>query len=315
MLVATTNLVATKEGFAEVITAKRSTLGFFMALPPVLVLILFVGVPIFVAFIFSIGYTGGPNEIISIIGQDIYEKDSWWGTGAAYLAVFKDPRFIPDFILTMVVTFVSTFVVLLMAMGMGLYQRIRGGKIASILSMLSLVPLFVPVVIAAFAVAQFFNGVGFMRTFMSQFGIEFPIITATRNAIIIGTIWTSLPFAILMITSGLQSVPNALIETAQDAGASFMRIVRTILIPLAFVPIVIAGTFTAIGVMGSFTVPVFLGPNQPTMLGVEISNFFTAYNRPQQSIVMAFVIFAAASGIAVLYIWANIRSAKQSGRI
>ena len=181
--------------------------------------------------------------------------------------------------------------------------------------MLSLVPLFVPVVIAAYAIAQFYNGVGFMRTFMAQFGIEFPIITATRNAIVIGTIWTSLPFAILMITSGLQSVPNALIETAQDAGASFMRIVRTILIPLAFVPIVIAGTFTAIGIMGSFTVPLFLGPNQPTMLGVEISNFFTAYNRPQQSIVMAFIIFAAASGIAVLYIWANIRSAKQSGRI
>jgi ABC-type spermidine/putrescine transport system permease subunit I len=313
--VTTTNTVATKEGFAEIKTAKLSTLGFFMALPPVLVIIVFVGLPIFVAFIFSIGYTGGPNRVISIIGQDIFQKNSWWGTPDAYLTVFRDPRFLPDLVLTLVVTFLSTFVVLIMSLGMALYQRIKGGKIASILSMLSLVPLFVPVVIAAYAIAQFYNGVGFMRTFMAQFGIEFPIITATRNAIVIGTIWTSLPFAILMITSGLQSVPNALIETAQDAGASFMRIVRTILIPLAFVPIVIAGTFTAIGIMGSFTVPLFLGPNQPTMLGVEISNFFTAYNRPQQSIVMAFIIFAAASGIAVLYIWANIRSAKQSGRI
>ncbi len=311
----TTNLVSTKEGFAEIKSAKRSTLGFFMALPPVLVIIFFVGVPIFVAFIFSIGYTGGPNRVISILGQDIYTKNSWWGTADAYLAVFRDPRFLPDFALTMLVTFSSTFIVLFMAMGMGLYQRIKGGKLATVLGMLSLVPLFVPVVIAAYAIAQFYNGVGFMRTFMSQLGIDFPIITATQYAIIIGTIWTSLPFAILMITSGLQSVPNALIETAQDAGASFIRIVRTILIPLAFVPIVIAGTFTAIGIMGSFTVPVFLGPNQPAMLGVEISNFFTAYNRPQQSIVMAFVIFTAASGIAILYIWANIRSAKQSGRI
>ena len=311
----TTNTVATKEGFAEVKAAKLSTLGFFMALPPVLVVILFVGLPIFVAFLFSIGYTSGPNRVISIIGQDVYTKENWWGTAQAYTAVFKDERFWPDFILTMVVTFVSTTVVLVMAMGMGLYQRIKGGKIASILSMLSLVPLFVPVVIAAYAIAQFYNGVGFMRTFMAQFGIDFPVITATRNAIILGTIWTSLPFAILMITSGLQSVPNALIETAQDAGASFMRIVRTILIPLAFVPIVIAGTFTAIGIMGSFTVPLFLGPNQPTMFGVEITNFFTAYNRPQQSIVMAFIVFLAASGIAVMYIWANFRSAKESGRV
>ena len=167
----TTNTVATKEGFAEVKAAKLSTLGFFMALPPVLVIILFVGLPILVAFAFSIGYTGGPNEVISIIGQDIYTKNSLWGTADAYLAVFRDPRFVPDFVLTMVVTFVSTFVVLVMAMGMGLYQRIKGGKLAAVLSMLSLVPLFVPVVIAAYAIAQFYNGVGFMRTFMSQFGI------------------------------------------------------------------------------------------------------------------------------------------------
>jgi hypothetical protein len=51
------------------------------------------------------------------------------------------------------------------------------------------------------------------------------------------------------------------------------------------------------------------------MLGVEIANFFGPYNRPQQSVVMAFVIFAAASVIAFFYIWANVRSAKQSGRI
>ena len=309
------NQVVATEGFAAITAAKLSPLGFFMALPPVLVVLCFVGVPIFIAFSFSLGFTGGPNEVISIIGQDIYKKTSWWGTLDAYKAVFNDARFPGDLWMTLSVTFISTTVVLLMALGMGIYQRIKGGRIASLLSTLSLVPLFVPVVISAWAIHTFYDGNGFMKTFFMQFGIDFPTLTSTRTAVILGTIWTSLPFAILMVTSGLQSIPDALIETAQDAGASFMRILRTIMIPLAFVPIVIAGTFTAIGIMGSFTVPLFLGPNQPTMLGVEISNFFGAYNRPQHSIVMAFVIFAAASGIAVLYIWANVRSAKQSGRI
>ena len=309
------NQVVATEGFAAVTAAKLSPLGFFMALPPVLVVLCFIGVPIMVAFTFSLGWTTGPNEVISIIGQDIYKKTNWWGTFDAYKAVFKDERFPSDLAITLIVTFVSTTVVLFMSLGMGIYQRIRGGRIASILSTLSLVPLFVPVVISAWAIHTFYDGNGFMKTFFMQFGIVFPTLTSTRSAVIIGTIWTSLPFAILMVTSGLQSIPDALIETAQDAGASFLRIVRTIMIPLAFVPIVIAGTFTAIGIMGSFTVPLFLGPNQPAMLGVEISNFFGAYNRPQHSIVMAFIIFAAASGIAVLYIWANVRSAKQSGRI
>ena len=84
---------------------------------------------------------------------------------------------------------------------------------------------------------------------------------------------------------------------------------------MAFVPIVIAGTFTAIGVIGSFTVPYFTGANTPTMLGVELTNFFTSFNQPQQSVVMAFAIFIAASGIAAFYVWANFRSAKDQGRV
>ena len=304
----TNNLAAPK-------AARLSTLGFFMSLPPVLVLLGFIGVPIVLAFAFSLGHTSGPNEIISLIGQEIYEKDSWWGTLDAYRAVFQDSRFGPDLRTTLSVTFIATFLVVVMALGMGIYQRIVGGKLAMVMISLSLVPLFVPVVIAAFAIRTFYDGNGFLKSLLYHFGIDFPTITMTTNAITIGTIWTSLPFAILMVSSGLQSIPDALIETAQDAGASFFRIVRTIMIPLAFVPIVIAITFTAIGIMGSFTVPYVLGANQPTMLGVEIAQFFGPYNRPQLSVVMAFVIFIAASLVAVLYVWAHVRSAKQSGRI
>jgi ABC-type spermidine/putrescine transport system permease subunit I len=286
-----------------------------MALPPVLLVVAFVGLPILIGFTFSLGFTSGPNRVVSLIGQQIHTKDHWWGTFAAYRDVIHDARFAGDLILTLVVTAISTSLVLAMSLGIGVYQRMVGGRIATIMSTLTLVPLFVPVVISSWAIHTFYSGDGFMRTVFHHVGINFPTLTSTTSAIVIGTIWTSLPFAILMVTSGFQSIPDALIETAQDAGAGFFRIVRTVLIPLALTPIIIAATFTAIGILGSFTIPYFLGPNQPTMLGVEISNFFGSYNRPQQSIVMAFIVFMAASGIAVAYIWANVRSAKQSGRI
>ena len=296
-------------------TARLSPLGFFMALPPVLVILFFIGGPILLAFSFTLGFTTGPNEIVALIGQEIYTKTNWWGTLVAYKSVFSDSRFPGNLKATLEITFVATTLVIVLALGMAIYQRIIGGRLATILVALSLVPLFVPVVISAFAIRTFYDGTGFFKTIFYHFGLTFPTLTMTNNAVTIGVIWTSLPFAILMISSGLQSVPDALIETAQDAGAGFMRIIATVMIPLAFVPIVIATTFTAIGIMGSFTIPYFLGANQPTMLGVEISNFFGPYNRPQHSIVMAFVIFVAASGIGFFYIWANVRSAKQSGRI
>ena len=312
-----TNVVEakSKKNLAAKQAARFSLLGFLMSLPPVLVLLTFVGFPIFLAFAFSLGHTGGLNQIISIIGQEIYPKDAWWGTFDAYKSVINDSRFPGGLRVTLLITFVSTLIVVLLALGMGIYQRIRGGRLSTVLISLSLVPLFVPVVIAAYAIRTFYDGNGFIKALLTYVGIDFPTLTMTSTAVIIGSVWTSLPFAILMVASGLQGIPDALIETAQDAGASFFRIVRTILIPLAFVPIIIAITFTAIGIMGSFTIPYFLGANQPNMLGVEIAMFFSAYNRPQQSVVMAFVIFAAASVIAVVYVWANVRSAKQSGRI
>jgi ABC-type spermidine/putrescine transport system permease subunit I len=313
--VASENSEVVTESFEAKSVSKLSVIGFFMALPPMLLVVCFVGLPILIGFTFSLGFTGGPNRVVSIIGQEIHKKDHWWGTFAAYIDVVKDSRFPGDLRTTIFVTVISTVLVLILALGIAIYQRIIGGRIATVMITLTLVPLFVPVVISSWAIHTFYAGDGFMRTFFSHFGINFPTLTSTVSAIVIGSVWTSLPFAILMVTSGLQSVPDALIETAQDAGAGFFRIVRTILVPLATTPIVIAATFTAIGILGSFTIPLFLGPNQPTMLGVEISNFFGAYNRPQQSIVMAFIIFAAASGIAFIYIWANVKSAKQSGRI
>lgn len=310
-----TTKVKSPESLSVEKTGRLSGLGFFMALPPVLVILSFVGVPILLALGFSLGFTGGANKIVALIGQEVYTKKHWWGTFDAFKSIFKDSRFGPDFKTTIGIAFGATAVVILLALGMGIYARIRGGRLASILISLSLVPLFVPVVISAFAIKTFYDGTGFLKSFLFHFGLTFPTLTMTNYGVAIGTIWTSLPFAILMISSGFQSIPDALIETAQDAGADFIRIVASVMVPLAFIPIVIATTFTAIGIMGSFTVPYFLGANQPAMLGVEIANFFGPYNRPQQSVVMAFVIFAAASVIAFFYIWANVRSAKQRGRI
>jgi ABC-type spermidine/putrescine transport system permease subunit I len=286
-----------------------------MSLPPLLLVLVFVGLPILIGLTFSLGFTSGPNRVVSLIGQQIHRKNHWWGTLSAYQDVTHDSRFLGDLGLTIFVTAISTILVLLLALSVALYQRLIGGRKASILVTLSIVPLFVPVVISAWAIHTFYGGDGFMRSFFSQFGINFPTLTSTPSAIVIGTVWTSLPFAILMVSSGMQAIPDALIESARDCGASGARIILNILIPLAKTPIIIATSFTAIGILGSFTIPLFLGPNQPTMLGVEISNFFGSYNRPQQSLVMAFIVFFIASGIAISYVWSNVTSARESGRI
>lgn len=293
----------------------RRPLGFFLALPPILLILLFVGFPIVLAFAFSIGLTGGLNHVIASIGLNVHEAEHWWGTPAAYIEVLSNSRILRDLSVTVGVTALSTVIVIFLALGIGLFLKLRDGRMARLLSGLAIIPLFIPVVIASWAIVTFYSGDGFVRSVFAQFGVEAPVWAFTMVAVVIGSVWTSLPFAVLMITSGLQAIPNAMIEAARDAGAGFLRIVVSILIPMAFVPILIAVTFTAIGVVGSFTVPYFTGPNAPNMLGVSMSNYFSAFNQPQQSVVMAFIVFVIASGIAAAYVWANFRSAKDQGKV
>ncbi|MEA5456293.1 sugar ABC transporter permease [Sinomonas sp. JGH33] len=285
--------------------------GLVMALPPILLIALFIGVPIVLAFGFSLGFTGGLNHTIALIGQNVHEA-AGLPTLGAYGDMFTDRRFLGDLVVTVVVTLVSTAVVVLLAVGIGLYLKFAGGVLAKVLSALAVVPLFIPVVIASWAILGFYSADGFLRSIAAQFGADFPVWSFTMVTVIIGSVWTSLPFATLLVTSGLQAVPQAMIDAARDAGASFARVVASVVIPMAGVPIVIATTFTAIGILGSFTVPYFTGPNSPNMLGVDMSNYFSAFNQPQQAIVMAFVVFAIASGIAAVYVWANFRSAKEN---
>ena len=296
--------------------ARRSAVaGFLLAVPPVVVVALFVGVPVVLALAFSVGFTGGLNSVIAAIGQNVHHSDGALQTFAAYGDVFTSDGFWQDFGLTLGVTVASTAIVIVLAGGIGLYLRLHGGLLARLLAAVAIVPLFIPVVIASWAILTFYAADGFLRSLLAQFGIDGPVWSYSAVAIVIGSAWTSLPFAVLMVASGLQSVPDALIEAARDAGAGTLRIVRTILLPLSAVPIVIAATFTAIGVIGSYTVPYFTGPNAPTMLGVALTSYFTAYNQPQQSLVIAFVVFLAAAGIGALYVWANFRSARSEGRI
>jgi ABC-type spermidine/putrescine transport system permease subunit I len=287
-----------------------------MAAPPLLLVTVFVAFPIVVAVAYSLGHVGGLNATIATIARDQHTVDAWWQQSfAAYADVFADDRFLRDLGTTVLVTLVSTVAVVLLAWVVALYLRMSDSVAAKVLSALAVVPMFIPVVIASWAILTFYAGDGFVRTIAQAFGGDAPTLGYTVTCITIGMVWTHLPFATLMIVSGVQGVPQPLIEAAADAGASFGRIVRSVIAPLALVPTVIAATFTAIGTLGAFTVPYFTGPNAPTMLGVEMASYFTSFNLPQQAIVMAVVVFLIATGFGALYVWANFRAAQDAGRV
>ncbi|GAA1882199.1 ABC transporter permease [Lapillicoccus jejuensis] len=301
---------------AERPSRRHRATGLLLASPPLLLVALFVGFPIVVAVAYSLGHTGGLNATVSVIAKEQVTVSSWWQQSlGAYSSLFADERFRRDLLVTVLVSLGVTVLVLVLAWVIALYVRLSDSWVSRVLSALAVVPMFVPVVIASWAILTFYAADGFLRSVAATMGLTAPVWGYTTTAVVIGLTWTSLPFATLMVVSGVQGVPDALIEAARDAGASLPRVVLSVIAPMALVPTVIAGTFTAIGTLGSFTVPYFTGPNAPKMLGVDMSDYFTSYNLPQASVAMAVVVFVVAAGFGAVYVWANYRSAASTGRV
>lgn len=285
--------------------------GLAMAFPPIAVVALFIGFPVVTALLYTFGYVNGPNDAIASLGQDQVTR---FPTTGAYQKVLGDSAAQASLSATVIVTILTVLIVLVISWLVALYVRLAGSRFARIVAALSVTPLFIPVVIASYAILSFYAPDGFLHNLATTAGLPgFPRVSYTLAAVTIGEVWVNLPFGVLLMTSGLHAVPNVLIDAARDVGSSLTRTVRSVLIPLNIVPTVIVGTFTAIYVLGSFTVPYITGPNAPNLLGTAMTFSFMSYGRPQQAEVMAVIVFVIAAGIGTLYVWANLRSDRAAG--
>jgi ABC-type spermidine/putrescine transport system permease subunit I len=284
-----------------------------MVLPPVAVVALFIGFPVVAAIAYTLGRAGGPNSVVASLGQRqfIVQKGV---TLDAYRDILSNATIHRDLWATVWVTIVVTLVVVAVSWAIALYLRLTDSRLARAISALSVVPLFIPVVIASYAILVFYASDGFIKTVAYHLGFHgFPTLGYTLTCVVLGEIWVNIPFGVLMMSSGLNGVPNNLIEAARDSGAGMPRVVRSILLPMNVIPTVIVATFTAIYVLGSFTVPYLTGPTAPNLLGPSMANFFNSFNQPQQAEVLAIVVFVLALGIGAVYVWANVRTGKRSG--
>lgn len=292
---------------------RRRLVPLAMVVPPVALVFFLVGFPIVIGVIYSLGHLGGFNSGVAALAQNQVSAHGGLGTLAVYREVLLSHQFLVNLVATLWVTAASTALVLLLAWGIGLYLRLSGSRMAKALSALSVVPLFIPVVIASYALLAFWSSGGFARSAATDLGLRwFPILGYSLPGVVIGDVWVNLPFGVLMIVSGLQRIPDALIDAARDVGASLARTTLQVLLPMNALPTIIVATFTSIAVLGSFTVPYLIGPSSPTLLGPQATSTFQAYNEPQQAEVIAVVLFILAVGAGSAYVWANARANRAS---
>ena len=117
--------------------------------------------------------------------------------------------------------------------------------------------------------------------------------------LVVGSVIYSLPFAVQPIVAGFSAVDPSLIDAARLLGAHPVRLVRTVLIPLAKRSLITAAILSFLHTLGEFGVVLMLGGDIPgatrtlsLVLFNQVENFdYTAANRTA-TILLLFCVLA-----------------------
>ena len=229
---------------------------------------------------------------------------------ARYRSFFSSPIARSNLLFTFYVTLVSIAILFVICFPLALYLRFSKSRIANWLLSIAMLPLFVPGIMTSYALIRFTRPRGMLVTLLNLVGLashyETPYLKPA--GIIIGSVWESIPFTILVLTAGLGQIDDSIIESARDVGASGWRIFVHIILPLVRRAALIAFCLTFIGNFGAYTIPYLLGPAAPQMMGVYMQQTLQGYQQPLDAETQAVITFLICLVVGLFYIRAIARS-------
>jgi arabinogalactan oligomer/maltooligosaccharide transport system permease protein len=231
-----------------------------------------------------------------------------------YIQVFTQPvlkltTFWQLFAQTVIWTSINVFfhVSLGMALALLLHRKMRGKGIYRALIIL---PWAVPQIIALLVWRTEFNfEYGAVNQLLGMIGLgPFPWLSDpfwNFAAMIITNVWLGVPFMMVIILGGLQSISNDYYEAAEIDGATSRQSFRAITLPLlkpVLTPAIILGT---VWTFNNINVPFFINQNELETSDILVTALFRQafqYNRYGDAAAFAFVIFLLLLAFTVVYI-------------
>jgi putrescine transport system permease protein len=133
----------------------------------------------------------------------------------------------------------------------------------------------------------------------------------TQTAVLIGMVYSYLPFMVLPLYASLERLDRTLIEAAQDLGASAWKAFWTVTVPLAK-PGIWAGVFLVlIPSIGEFVIPDLLGGSDTLMVGKVLwTEFFSNRDWPLASAVAVVMLIILVGPILIFQRVARMERAR-----
>jgi arabinogalactan oligomer / maltooligosaccharide transport system permease protein len=223
--------------------------------------------------------------------------------------VLKQVRFFPLFLRTFLWTFIQ--ISFHVSFGLGLAMLLnRKIKLKGLFRTLLVFPWAVPQVVAILAWRGEFNfQYGYINIVLRGLGVANPPQWLTEPfwnfiAFNLVNIWLGIPFMMVTLLGGLQSIDSTYYEAAEIDGASPFQRFRAVTLPLlrpVMTPAVVLGI---IWTFNNFNVPFLINQNLLETSDILVTALFRAafeYNRYGFAASFAVVVFLILLGLTVIY--------------
>ncbi len=185
-----------------------------------------------------------------------------------FLKVF-DPLYLEIIVRTFVIALITTVLCLTLGYPLAYFIALKSGTWKYVLILMVMIPFWTSLLLRAYAWVVILNGNGIANRTLQFLGITDEPLTLifTPQAVMMGMVYSYLPFMILPLYAALEKFDVRLKEAAQDLGASRWHTFWRVTFPLSM-PGVIAGSILVfIPSAGEFVIPDLLGGSRTTMTG------------------------------------------------
>ncbi|GAB4574343.1 MAG: ABC transporter permease subunit [Rhodothalassiaceae bacterium] len=211
----------------------------------------------------------------------------------SYAFIASDPLYILAYLHSLKLAAVSTALCLLIGYPMAYaIARARGGMQLALL-MLVVIPFWSSFLVRVYAWKVVLQGNGLFNSALMWLGIiDQPLaILHSDTAVLLGIVYSYLPFMILPLYAQLARLDFSLVEAALDLGSRPFEAFLKVTLPLSL-PGIVAGTMLVmIPAIGEFVIPELLGGPDTIMIGRVLWNeFFANRDWPMASAVAVIVL-------------------------
>lgn len=266
-----------------------SSIHYFMLIPGVGFIVLFLGSSIFLTLAQSFG-------LFSITGKSAFTLDHW--------KVLQDRESLDSIAFSLKMGVLSSVGTLLFAFPVALFLR-KGGVGKRFLSSLIKIPLFIPALVAAFLIINLISYHGIINEFLMAVRIIREPLRMLNDSfgwgVVAIQIWKNLPFVLLIVSASLASIRDDTIDAARNLGAGTWSVLFRIYIPLAMPGILVSMILMFIKAFGDFPITSVAGPNYPPSIALRMRNTATMFQEWDKAAVLGVIIIFTTLLVAWIY--------------